>query len=167
MTTQPDPDDAKKEGRIARHSRLAREAWDEPASVLRWSRDWLVRLWVTKGGGFYGLGYVVTFVWLEIRAISGDIGGGGDIGDIITAQILQYIFRFSLDSLLNAIFAVIWPIYLLQWANGFGIVALIGAYAVYRYTVHPVLESRIPELKAAREAKEAKAARKKGGEAGT
>jgi hypothetical protein len=136
---------------------------DEPSSIFQWPRDWFVRLWVTKGGGFYGLGYVITFVWLEIRATSGGIGGG-DIGDFITAQIIQYIIRFSLDSLLNALFALIWPIYLLQWANGLGIVVLIGVYTAYRFAVHPFLENRIPELEAAREAK---AARDRGGETGS
>jgi hypothetical protein len=161
VTSKPDSDDAKKEGRIARHSRLAQEVWNEPASVLHWSRDWLVRLWITKGGGFYGLGYVITFVTLEIRAISGDFGGGGDIGDFITSQVVQYIIRFSVESLLNAVFAVIWPVYLLQWAGGLGIVVLIGAYAVFRLVIYPFLANWIPELE---EARKAKAASKQGGD---
>lgn len=164
MASKPDTDDAKKEGRIARHSRLAQEAWNEPASILHWSRNWLVRLWITKGGGFYGLGYVITFVSLEIRAISGDFSGSSGIGDLITSQLVQYVIRFSVDSLLNAVFAVIWPVYLLQWANGLGIIVLVGAYVVFRLGVYPLLENWIPELKEARQAKEAKAAPDQGGD---
>lgn len=151
---EPDPDEAKKEGRIARHSRLAREAWDEPTSVLRWSRDWLVRLWVTKGGGFYGLGYVIAFVSLEYRSITDELGQTSGVNDFIASQIVGYIIRFSFESFMNALLAVIWPFLLLTRLPAGGLFILAGAYLVYRYAVHPSLETWIPELKEAREAKE-------------
>lgn len=160
VTSEPDNDDARKEGRIARHSRLAREAWDEPGSVLRWSRDWLVRLWITKGAGFYGLGYVITFITLEARSLSGDFGGGTDFAGFIASQFVQFIIRFSVESFLNAIFAVIWPIWVLQWLEGWGLVALIAGFIVFRFVIRPSVETWFPELREAREAKRAKKARK-------
>ena len=152
-------DETKKEGRIARHSRLAREAWDEPRSILTWSRDWLVRLWITKGAGFYGLGYVITFVTLEARALSSDLGGSGGMTGFVTSQIIQFIIRFSVESFLNAMFALMWPVNLFRWLQGWGLPVLIGAYCLYRFVVRPTLETWFPELREAREAKAAKKAK--------
>jgi hypothetical protein len=157
MKSEPDRDDAKREGRIAGHARLAREAWGKPSSILTWSRNWFVRLWITKGGGFYGLGYVITFVTLEIRSLSGDLSGNGELAGFIASQFIQFIIRFSVESFLNAMFSLIWPVYLLRWLEGWGIVALIGIYVLYRSVVRPSLEIWFPELREAREAKEAKA----------
>ena len=92
---EPAPDNNKKEGRIAKHSRLAREAWEKPSSVAHWSRNWLVRLWITKGGGFYGLGYVITFVALEIRSLTGDLTGSESVAGFIASQAIQLVIRVA------------------------------------------------------------------------
>ena len=161
MTPAPDSPN-EKEGRIARHSRLAREALEQPSSVVHWSRNWLVRLWITKGGGFYGLGYVITFVSLEIRSLSGDLTGSDSVSGFVTSQGIQLIIRFSIESFLNAISALIWPVHLLQWLSGLGLVVLVAAYVGYRYTVFPLIETWVPEIREARETKAArKAARRK------
>lgn len=157
MASSPDTDETKEEGRIARHSRLAREAWDEPTSVLRWSRDWAVRLWITKGAGFYGLGYVVCFITLEVRSLSGDLGGG-DFAGFIASQVVQLIIRFSVESFLNAIFAVIWPVWVLQELGGWGVLALIAGFMMFRLVVRPSVEAWFPGLREAREAKAVKKA---------
>jgi len=36
------------------------------------TRDWLIALWATKGGGFYGLGYVATLITLETVSFEQD-----------------------------------------------------------------------------------------------
>jgi hypothetical protein len=167
VAPSPDTDDKKKEGRMARHSRLAREAWEEPTSILRWSRDWLVRLWITKGAGFYGLGYVITFIALETRSISDDLGGDGDLAAFVASQFVQFIIRFSVESFLNAIFAVIWPVWVLQWLEGWGVVALIAAFIAFRFVVRPSVEAWFPELREAREAKKARKAAARAARAGT
>jgi hypothetical protein len=145
-------DKPKREGTLARHSRLAREAWTEPRTILTWSRDWAVRLWITKGGGFYGLGYVIAFVSLEVRSLSEDLGGDNDLVGFMTSQFIDFIIRFSVESFLNALLALIWPLLLLLWGDGLGIVILIGAWIGYRFAVRPLLEEWFPELKRASEA---------------
>ena len=161
----PESDNNKKEGRIARHSRLAREAWDRPSSVLEWIQSWAVRLWITKGGGFYGLGYVITFVSLEVRSLTGDVSGSGGVEDFITSQFIQFIVRFSFESFLNALFALAWPFYVLRDNPLMGVAVLIAAFAAYRLLARPLLEGWFPELKKAREAK-AERKRGKGAQAG-
>ncbi|MGD8341464.1 MAG: hypothetical protein PVH89_11825 [Gammaproteobacteria bacterium] len=166
MKSSPDGKD-EKEGRIARHSRLAREAWAKPRSVLTRTKEWLVRLWITKGGGFYGLGYVITFISLEASSLSGDVVGSDNISDFITSQFIGFIIRFSVESFLNALSAVIWPVLLLQWPNGLGIVTLIAAYAGYRLLLDPFFENQIPELREAREARQARKAKAESNRAGS
>src|SRR6478735_500402 len=59
----------------------------EPAAVLPLLRRWLAKLWASRGGGFYGLGYVVTFVALEIKSLA----GGLTTVDGLVAQAVQYV----------------------------------------------------------------------------
>jgi hypothetical protein len=44
------------EGRFVRQSRSVRRLVREPSFAVPLLRNWLIALWATKGGGFYGLG---------------------------------------------------------------------------------------------------------------
>src|SRR5262245_28204278 len=102
MTTEPthQPTDSDtKESRFARDARLAWHLGRQPGAILPLLRRWLVKLWASRGGGFYGLVYVVTFVALEIRSLS---GGLTTVSGLL-AQAVQYVLRFSVDSVRNVI----------------------------------------------------------------
>jgi DNA integrity scanning protein DisA with diadenylate cyclase activity len=108
-------------------------------------RRWLVKLWASRGGGFYGLGYVVTFIALEIQSLSGDLTSVSGL----VAQAAQYLIRFSIESFINGVSALIWPVYLFQWLGGLGVVVLAVGYAGFEYAIRPVMEAFLPEIREA------------------
>src|SRR5262245_17046880 len=145
MTTEPTDSD-KKEGRFARDMRLALHLGRQPAAILPLLRRWLAKLWASRGGGFYGLGYVVTFVALEIRSLS---GGLTTVSGLV-AQVAQYVLRFSIDSLRNVISALIWPAHLFEWLGGpAGLVALAVGYAAFELAIRPLMQAWLPEVREA------------------
>jgi hypothetical protein len=142
------------EGRFVRHFRIAGRLVREPGFAVPLLRNWLVALWATKGGGFYGLGYVVTLVTLEIFSLEQDVTRGASsfsgATSFIAAQTIQYVAGFGVDSLLNTIWAVLWPFYLFKWLGLPGVVAFVAGGAVFERVVRPSVEARFPELAAAR-----------------
>jgi hypothetical protein len=134
-----------KEGRIARDVRMAWQLGREPAAILPLLRRWLVKLWASRGGGFYGLGYVVTFVALEIQSLSGDLTSVSGL----VAQAAQYVIRFSIESFINGVLALMWPVYLFRWLGGLGVVVLVVGYAGFEYAIRPVMEAWFPEIREA------------------
>ena len=143
-----------KEGRFVRHSRVVKRLAREPKYAGTLVRDWLVALWATKGGGFYGLGYVVTLVILEALSLEQDaVQGATSVAgaeSFVASQAIQYISGFGIDSLMNTIRAVAWPAYLFDWLGPPGIVAFFVAGAVFERIARPAVEARVPELAAAR-----------------
>lgn len=147
----------RKEGRVARQLRLAREIRREPRVVVPRARAALARLWAAKGGGFYGLGYVVAFISFEIKTFGASVVSSGGVSEFaagfVTNQLLQYVLRVSFESILNAFLALLWPFHVLPWLGGWGILALVGGYLGFEYLVRPSIESWFPELRAARDEK--------------
>jgi hypothetical protein len=142
MTTEPS-DSNTKESRFARDARLALHLGRQPAAIVPLLRSWLVKLWASRGGGFYGLGYVVTFVALEIRSLS---GGLTTVSGLL-AQAAQYVLRFSVDSLRNVVSALIWPAHLFEWLGGpAGLIALAVGYAVFEFAIRPLVQAWLPEV---------------------
>lgn len=146
-------DESAKEGRVAKHLRVAREVRAEPRLAVRLTRDWLVGLWAAKGGGFYGLGVVVTFLILEASTIAGDISGSESLAGFIGGELLEYVFRFGVQSFINGLLAFIWPAFVLERLEVWGLLLLVGGYFVFEYALKPTVENWAPELKAAREAR--------------
>lgn len=110
----------------------------KPAAT--WVRDryqrrlltYLHRLWRSKSGSFYGMGYLVTFLVLEVTSFIDEIVNFDfSVGGIAT-QIIQQILRFFLETLINIVYAFIWPVWVLQWMPSlYGIALLIGLYVAY------------------------------------
>jgi hypothetical protein len=139
----------RKEGLIARHLRTAQEISREPRSVVPRARAWLATLWAAKGGGFYGLGYVIAFLVLEAGSLTSSVGNSS-VSGFVTAQAIQYVLRFSVESILNTVLALVWPIHLLTWLGGYGLIVLAAGYAIFELGVRPLVEVAFPELKEAR-----------------
>ena len=154
-------EDKKSEGRFARHRRIASEVYAEPRSIGRLFRDGFVTLWVAHGAGFYGLGWIAAFLVLEADMFTGDIVQSEGVGDFISNQLLEYVLRIGLLSFLNSLLAAIWPVYVLQWLSGYGIVVLVAGYYGFEKLLRPFVESQFPELREARELAEKNKIKKK------
>ena len=121
--------------------------WENPRSASTLMRDGLLRLWAARGGGLYGLGYVVTFVWLEIRLVVTEFDASGGLVDFLTDQLVEYVFRLGFMSLANMLMAFLWPLLMLERVGAWGLVLLGLGYVAFEYGLRPVLEQRFPELR--------------------
>jgi hypothetical protein len=149
----------KAEGRFARHRRVAQEIYAEPRSIAGFLRDGFVSVWVSHGAGFYGLGWIVTFVVLEVNLFSGELLGSDGVADFIGSQLFEYVLRVGFMSFVNSLLAAIWPVYVLEWFDVYGVVLFIGGYYGFEKLLKPVVEGQFPELRKARQAAEAKSNR--------
>ena len=124
--------------------RLGQTLKDEPrsfpAEVLELVRRAVRRIWDARGGGFYACGFVVTFVWMEIRMLLDDFVQAESAGDFFTEQIWEMFFRYFSESFVNGILALIWPVYVIEWRPPWGIGLLIGMYLVFAVFLKAPLE---------------------------
>jgi len=96
-----------------------------------WFRRWFAKVWKVRGGGFYALGFVVTFIYLEVRTIAGEFIESSSLASFFTEQLVEFVFRFAIDSLINTAYSFIWPVYWVQWQPPFGAIALGIGYIVF------------------------------------
>ena len=97
------------------------------------------KMYVARGGGFYACGFVITFVLLEAQTLAEDLFSSSSISDFIGEQLLQWIFRFALDSLVNTIQALIWPVHVISWIPPVGVLIFAAGYVVFgRYIKEPL-----------------------------
>lgn len=97
-------------------------------------------LWDARGGGLYACGFVLTFIWLEIRSLFDEIVASSGVGSFFGEQIFQLFFRFTIESLQNTILAFIWPVYIIEWSPLWGGVALAVLYLVFSRFIKEPLE---------------------------
>jgi len=121
----------------------------EPRSVGTMLHDGLLKMWRTRGGGFYGLGYLVCFIVLEVHAFVGNFEGGNDVVTMVVQEVVQFVFRFTAQSFLNSLLAFLWPAFVLDYLKGWG-VALIGVgWIMFDRWAKPQIDAWLPGLKPA------------------
>lgn len=141
----------KKEGRLSRHFRVAAELKDDPKQIAPLLRGAVLDVWCSRGGGFFGLGYLVAFAYFEISMLIEDVTATADLSGFAIGQLFEYLLRFGIMSFVNAFQALLWPVYILQLFEWIGIILLIGAYFAFEKSLKPGLESLFPELREHRE----------------
>jgi hypothetical protein len=137
--------------RIKRSVKTVRGVVAEPHKVPSQVRAALLKIWRTRGGGFYGFGYVVAFVVLEVRAFVGNFEGDGDIATMIVQEVLQFFFRFAAQSFINGFIAFGWPIFVLDYLGGVGLLVLGAGWVAFEYLAKPLINAWLPELAAPEE----------------
>ena len=137
------------------------EVQEQPSVVLSWIKQSLVNTWLLRGGGFYGLGYLVTFIVLQTQSLAQDFEEAEDALGFISAQIFQVVFKFFTDALANLIQAFIWPLLFLNLTGGWGLLMLMVGFIGFDRWCKPYINQRIPELQAADSKRQAKLAKKR------
>ena len=123
-----------------------RHAIAEPRSVPLQIRDTYLRMWRSRGGGFYGLGYVVAFIALEIQAYIGSWESASDnIAGLVMQEVLQFLFRFAVQSMLNGLLALGWPIFVVAKLGGVGLALVAVAWWSFDRWARPWIAARLPE----------------------
>ena len=111
-----------------------------------WFRCWFTKVWKVRGGGLYACGYAITFVALEVTTVVGELAESDSIGNFLSEQLIEFIFRFATDSIVNLIKALMWPVYIVEWRPPFGAIGLGIAYIVFaKYLKKPITEWLFPE----------------------
>jgi len=88
--------------------------------------------WLTFGGGFYGAVALLTYLLIEFDELAGFFSNFTGIIDFLRSVSVDMLIRLFIDSLLNFIAAITWPVHWLGRLRGPHLwVWLVAAYAGY------------------------------------
>lgn len=124
----------------------ARAVREDPKAVGSIVRRGFVRLWRLRGGGFYGLGWVVCFFWLQFQALRGDVTEAQGVADFASNWLLEKLLTFGLETFINMGLAFAWPGFLIDRLGGYGIAALVAGFVVVDRLARPRILAVFPEL---------------------
>lgn len=101
------------------------------------------RLWRKHGGGYYALLAVGTFVFLEVRSLMESVGDAQDVGDFVRTELVETIFTFGIETVVNTFLAGIWPF---MWVDWMGLTQALlwagGGYALWTVCLAAALARR-------------------------
>lgn len=131
--------------RLGESARSLRDTVNEPRQIPKKAqnvfRRWARKVWEVRGGGLYAAGYALTFIILETRTIFGEIAESKSVGDFVTSQLGEFIFRFFGESIANFVKALMWPIYVIRIDPMWGGIALAAGFILFdRVLKKPVAE---------------------------
>lgn len=120
-------------GRDAKHlgRTLSKEPKAFPREVGGILRRSLHRIWKARGGGLYACGFVVTFLILETRMLLSDIIEADSVGSFFSEQAFEMVFRYFSESIVNTVYAFIWPVYVIQFRPPWGLAALAATWFLF------------------------------------
>ncbi len=111
--------------------------------MLRFVRSRFKKIWDVRGGGLYAVGYIVTFLYFEVRTVIGEIADATGLADFLSDQLLGFVIRFATDSLVNMVKAFIWPVYIVQLNSVFGGIVLGVAFYIFPKYLKKPLEKKL------------------------
>jgi len=111
-----------------------------PRALLNVLRRSFRTVWDARGGGLYACGYVLTFLWLEIRMLVEDILSAESISGFFGEQVFEMFFRFLGESLQNMIAAFMWPVFVIQISPPWGLGILVTMFVVFPRWIKQPLE---------------------------
>jgi hypothetical protein len=112
-------------------SLLVNEPKAFPGALLQVFKRGFRNVWHARGGGLYACGFLVTFVWLELSMFFGEIQEAESFGGFFSGQLIEFLLRFSLLSLLNTMNALIWPFHIISMSPLWGGLAIGGMYVLF------------------------------------
>ena len=88
----------------------------------RWTvQNVLMSKWVAFGGGFYGVMAVLTYVIVEFFEIVGFLSSESSFVDTISSLGFSDLISFFINSLMNFVTAITWPIYWMKNTDDYAI----------------------------------------------
>jgi hypothetical protein len=88
--------------------------------------------WLSLGGGFYGIAGLLTYVLVEWRDVSGIVLDLGGLTEFIQQFDIGVVVNIFVESLLNFITAVTWPLYWLSHIDSeYAWIWIVAAYVGY------------------------------------
>jgi hypothetical protein len=111
-----------------------------------WFRTWFAKVWKVRGGGLYAVGFAARFIFLEVRTVVSEIAESSSVGEFLSEQLMEFVFRFAMTSIMNTVEALIWPVYVIELSPPFGAIGLGIAFLVFtNYLKKPIERWLFPE----------------------
>ena len=134
--------------RVGDGARLVGEIGDDlvhrpgvlPGKAHGWFRTWFGKVWKVRGGGLYAVGYALSFAYLEVRAIVSEIAEADGVVDFFTNQLIEFVFRFLSETFVNMIQAFMWPVYVIQSWQPYGLVLLVALFILFPMVLKKPIE---------------------------
>lgn len=118
---------------------LADEPKSFPSALLQLIKRSMRTVWDARGGGLYACGFLVTFVFLEIRMFFVEIYNANSVGDYFAGQLSELLFKYIGQSFQNTISAFMWPVYIIEINATWGAIALGAMFVIFpRYLKTPL-----------------------------
>jgi len=134
--------------RVGENLRVAgefgREAVTRPGGLPHkahgWFRSWFRKVWDVRGGGLYAVGFAVAFLVFEVReAIVEDIPEFIAMNNLLSSELVGFGIQFLVDSMLNFVRALLWPVYVAQLWPPAGLIVLVAAFVLFpRFLKQPI-----------------------------
>lgn len=111
-----------------------------PDKAHGWFRAWFRKVWDVRGGGLYAVGFAAAFLFFEIReAIVEDIPQFMAMNNILSSELIGFGIQFLVDTMINFVRALLWPVYFVQLWPPVGLIALVAAFVLFpRYLKQPI-----------------------------
>jgi hypothetical protein len=123
---------------------LGRLAFEQPRSLPgelgRRFKRFVRALFRARGGGLYACGFVVTFLWLEATTLVGQVASSSSLAAFLAEELLEFLFRFAVQSLVNTVLAFIWPVFVIELSPVYGAVALGALYLLFPRFIQPHID---------------------------
>ncbi len=95
--------------------------------------SYLHRLFRNKGSGFYGVGYIITLLYLEATAFIEEVSEFSFSFDNVLSRIISHLISFSIETVINFIKATIWPFIVYSNLNQNQAIAFLGITVTVYY----------------------------------
>ena len=123
---------------------LGREAVARPGGLPDkahgWFRSWFRKVWEVRGGGLYAVGFAVAFLFFEIReVVIEDIPQFVAMNNFLSSELIAFGIEFLVDTMVNFVRALLWPMYVVMLWPPAGAIALGIAFLLCpRYLKKPI-----------------------------
>jgi len=111
-----------------------------PDKAHGWLRGWFRKVWDVRGGGLYAVGFAAAFLFFEIREIFfEDIPQFIAMSSVFSSELIGFGIEFVVDTMINFVKALMWPVYVVTLWPPAGAIALGLAYFLFpRYLKAPI-----------------------------
>ena len=107
-----------------------------------YARNWFHKVWDVRGGGLYAVGYILTFLYFEIRSVGADIVDFFGT-DLLSSELFGFLIGIVVDSFTNMVKALMWPVYIIQINPMYGGIALGLAFYIFPKYLKKPLEKKL------------------------
>ncbi len=106
-------------------NKLKQHSHQWQASYKRRVMTRLHQLWRSKSGSFYGIGYLVTFIILEVNSFIEEIIEFDFSLSGIVMQLLIQFLSFGLQTIINSLMAFVWPFLIFELLPEYAAIAVL------------------------------------------